>query len=100
MEVLKDAPRTSAFVPVAEHQSTTPVSFHFGPPVLHYYSDRSKVFVLKGELEYAPVLSNFVARSSSQNQADQEQDKSENTNGSSNVAQITLQDIDIWVTSE
>lgn len=95
MEVLTEAPRTGSFVPLAEHQSATPASFHNGPPVLHYYSDRCKVIVLENELQNAPALSEVVAKlSQATHSNDQEQ-----SNGS-HSAKKTLEDIDVWVTSE
>lgn len=95
MEVLKEAPQTGSFVPLAEHQSTTPASFHNGPPVLHYYSDRCKVIVLEHELQNAPVLSEVVTKLSQTNHSN---DQSQ-SNGNDSAKQI-LEEIDVWVTSE
>jgi len=98
MEVLRDAPETGSFVPLAEHQSTTPASFHSGPPVLHYYSDRCQVIVLEEELQNAPALSSFVSKATVPAHPNEAQ-QAEETNGS-HAAQKTLEDVDIWVTSE
>jgi len=98
MEALRVAPNTGSFVPLAEHQSTTPASFHSGPPVLYYYSDRCKVVVLEDELQNAPVLSNFVAKALAPAHSNEPQ-QPEETNGDQG-AQKTLEDVDIWVTSE
>ena len=98
MEVLRQAPRTGSFVPLAEHQSTTPVSFHSGPPVLHYYSDRCKVIVLEDELQHAPALSEFATKLS-QSTRSSEQDQPEETNGN-HSEQKTMEDVDVWATSE
>lgn len=95
MEVLKEAPQTGSFVPLAEHQSTTPASFHNGPPVLHYYSDRCKVIVLEHELRNAPALSEVVTKLS---QATHSNDQGESNGNDS--AKNTLEEIDVWVTSE
>jgi nucleotide-sensitive chloride channel 1A len=98
MEVLRQAPQTGSFVPLAEHQSTTPVSFHSGPPVLHYYSDRCKVIVLEDELQNAPALSEFTAKFS-QTVNSNEQDHAEETNGNHSTQKV-LEEVDVWVTSE
>jgi len=98
METLRDAPKTGSFVPLAEHQSTTPASFHSGPPVLHYYSDRCKIVVLEDELQNVPALSDFVAKASAPAHSNEPQ-QPEETNGS-HATQKTLEDVDIWVTSE
>lgn len=98
MELLTEAPRPSAFVPLSEHQSTTPVSFHSGPAVLHYYSDRCQVIVLEEELQNAPVLLNLVTKASAPAHSN-ERESADDANGH-NPAQKTLEEIDIWVTSE
>lgn len=98
MEALREAPATGSIVPLAEHQSTTPASFHSGPPVLHYYSDRCKVIILEEELQNAPALSSFVVKASAPAHSNELQ-QPEETNGN-HAAQKTLEDIDIWVTSE
>lgn len=98
MEVLQEAPQTSSFVSLVEHQSTTPASFHSGPPVLHYYSDRCKVIVLESEVPSAPALSNLVAKAS-QPQHSNEEPAAQETNGT-HIAQKTIEDVDVWVTSE
>lgn len=98
MEVLSEAPHTGSFVPLAEHQSATPASFHSGPPVLHYYSDRCKLIVLADELQNAPALSSFASKASAPAHTN-EQQATEQINGS-HATQKTLEEIDIWVTSE
>lgn len=98
MEVLREAPQTGSFVPLAEHQSTTPASFHSGPPVLHYYSDRCKVIVLEDELQHAPALAEFTTKAS-QPAHSNEQDLSEETNGDHSTQKV-LEEVDVWVTSE
>lgn len=97
MEVLSEVPHANSFVPLAEHQSMTPASFHSGPPVLYYYSDRCKVLVLEDELQNAPALSNMVRKISTLDNAPEE--AAESANGT-HLKQKTLEEIDIWVTSE
>lgn len=98
MEVLHEAPALDSFVPLAEHQATTPASFHSGPPVLHYFSDQCKVIVLDDELQTAPALSSFVAKAANLAPANEEEPQDE-TNGPG-PAQKSLVDVDIWVTSD
>jgi len=98
MEVLNEAPRTGAFVPLSEHQSTTPASFHSGPAVLHYYSDRCKVIVLDEELQNAPALSNLVSKVSVPAHSN-DNNPADDADGT-NSMQKTLEEIDVWVTSE
>lgn len=97
MEVLREAPKPSSFVPLIEHQSATPASFHSGPPVLHYYSDRSKVIVLEHELESAPAFAPLFTVASAH-----EEENGAQTNGhdSEQHKQKVVEDVDIWVTSE
>ncbi|KAJ5272494.1 hypothetical protein N7478_007619 [Penicillium angulare] len=90
MEPLRTAPEASSFVPIAEHQSRTPSSFHEGPPVLHYHSQRCKVVVLEGDLLSNPALNALrgeVAANGTNAQADGE-------------SEISIEDVDTWVGSE
>lgn len=100
MEVLDSAPSTGSFVPLAEHQSTTPASFHSGPPVLHYYSDRCKVIVLEDELQYSSALANFVTQASQPAHSNEPAAAAEEGTNGTHLAQKSIEDIDVWVTSE
>jgi nucleotide-sensitive chloride channel 1A len=97
MEILRDPPDASAFVPLAEHQSATPASFYLGPPVLHYHSDRSKVRILQRELDNAPaflpLFQSSVDTSSSAPGGDN------HVNGDSN-GERTVDGVDVWATSQ
>ena len=97
MEVLREAPKPSSFVPLIDHQSATPASFYSGPPVLHYYSDRSKVIVLDDEVGSIPAFAPLLAVSTSQ-----QQENGTETNGdhADQTKQRVVEDVDIWVTSE
>lgn len=91
MEPLQTAPETSAFVPLAEHQSRTPSSFHSGPPVLHYHSQRCKVVILERDLLDTPTLNALRGESTA--------------NGDENAAaddekEVAIEGVDTWVTSE
>lgn len=94
MEILREQPQTGSFVPLAEFQSATPETF--AQPVLHYYSDRCKLVVLEEELQNAPTLSEFVNKVS---QPAHSNEPAEDANGTSET-QKTIEDIDVWVTSE
>lgn len=102
MEPLQSAPEESSFVLLADHQARTPVSFHSGPPVLHYHSKRCKVIILDRDLRSIPVLNAIRAS-----------DQPVNGNGNGNAApaaatneeeeedkEIVVDGVDVWVTSE
>lgn len=102
METLTSAPELSSFVPLLEHQSSTPASFASGPPVLHYFSDRCKVIVQEDELQNAPALADLVSKVSGPDHTNSpplKESEETDANGSY-AAQKTLEDIDVWVTSE
>lgn len=101
MEILSEAPKTGSFIPLAEHQSATPASFYTGPPVLHYYSDRCKIVVLESELAHSSALSDLVSKapSTTANGSHETNGHSESNEDQSN-SQKTIEDIDVWVTSE
>ncbi|KAJ5317795.1 hypothetical protein PENANT_c004G10815 [Penicillium antarcticum] len=88
MDVLRNAPEASTFVPLAEHQSRTPSSFYEGPPVLHYHSERCKIVILEHELAATPALSALRGESAA---ASSEQD---------DAKEIAIEGIETWVTSD
>ncbi|PGH16318.1 hypothetical protein AJ79_01860 [Helicocarpus griseus UAMH5409] len=96
MEVLRSAPESSSFVPLAEHQSHTPESFYSGPAVLHHFSERCKVVILERELSKSTALSGLRsnatdggATNGTSAAGDSEEDK-----------EIVIDGVDVWVTSE
>lgn len=95
MEVLNEAPQISSFTPLAEYQSTTPASFS-NPSVLHYYSDRCQLLIEERELSDAPALSNLVQRASAPSHRNE---GSTNGHAEDQLAQKTLESIDVFVTS-
>ena len=97
MEVLREPPNASSFVPLAEHQSATPASFYSGPPVLHYHSDRSKVRVLQSELDSAPAFAPLFQGADAREQTAPNGDGQ--SNGDSDSQQVA-EEVDVWVTSE
>ena len=103
MEVLQEAPNSSTFVPLSEHQSATPASLYSGPPVRHYHSGRCKVVSLERDLYLSPALT-ALARESEKTSTTAE--RATNGNGEQGeeedepVKQKVLGDVDVWVTSE
>lgn len=97
MEVLREAPKPSSFVPLIEHQSTTPASFYSGLPVLHYYSDRSKLIVLEHEIDSAPTFAPILAAASAHQQENGTQTIEDQADQNK---QKVVEVVDIWVTSE
>ena len=105
MEILHEAPKPSSFIPLIEHQSATPASFYIGPPVLYYYSDRSKLIVLEHEAQSVPALMPLLSHSTSQAQSEQQ---TSDTNGTSTNGgdsdgigkQKAIEELDVWVTSD
>jgi nucleotide-sensitive chloride channel 1A len=103
MEVLREAPNASTFIPLSEHQSATPASFYSGPPVLHYHSGRCKVVILERDLNLSPALT-ALAREAEKTSATAEPvtngngEQGEEEDGP--VEQKVLGDVDVWVTSE
>ncbi|KAH8423555.1 Voldacs domain-containing protein [Aspergillus melleus] len=98
MEPLRTAPETSSFVPLAEHQSRTPSSFHSGPAVLHYHSKQCKLVVLENDLVASPALSAIRGPSA---EVDGSSDSAPNgANGESEGKEIVVDGVDVWVTSD
>ncbi len=104
MEVLHEPPKASSFTPLAEHQSTTPASFYSGPPVLHYYSDRSKLIVLEDEVEsisaFTPLLQHATSASQPHSNAGESNGHAADTPPQAPSTQKVLDDVDVWVTSD
>lgn len=105
MEVIAEAPEANSFVPLIEHQSATPASFYSGPPVLHYYSQRCKILVLESDVAKSAAIQR-LAQGGGQGNAT---NGGSSTNGASSnelptaeegVAPQTIDNIDVWVTSE
>jgi chloride channel, nucleotide-sensitive, 1A len=107
MEIILEAPEVTAFVPLIEHQSTTPASFYSGPPVLHYHSQRCKVIVLESDLNKSAALQRLA-------QGGEKLSTNGNRNGNNSngdevgvlppvehtSVQRVVGNIDVWVTSE
>ncbi|KAJ5104434.1 hypothetical protein NUU61_001781 [Penicillium alfredii] len=97
MEVLSTAPEESSFVPLAEHQSRTPSSFHTGPPVLYYHSQRCKVVILERDLVATHALNALRGEAALANGANgassgEAQDEDEK--------EVAIEAVDTWVTSD
>ena len=89
MEILHEAPQQSAFVSLAEHQAQTPQSFYSGPPVLHHRSPNARLVITSAEARGNPALSKLVGITPADEAA---------TDG--DAANLVINDVDIWVTSE
>lgn len=105
MEILREAPKASSFVPLIEHQSATPASFYSGPPVLHYYSDRSKLIILEHEIGSVGAFAPLLERPTCQTRSQPHANGTEGTNGNAEEpheqgVQKVVEDVDVWVTSE
>lgn len=96
MEVLREAPKVTSFIPLVEHQSATPASFYSGPPVLHYYSDRCKVLILDRDLSSVPALAEFANGGTGETGTTTIGDGARLDEG----VYKTIEEVDIWVTSE
>lgn len=90
MEVLQTAPETSAFVALSEHQSRTPSSFHTGPAILHYHSQRCKIVILENDLVGNSALNALRGESAPANEGNPETEDKE----------VAIENVDTWVTSE
>ncbi|OAP61470.1 hypothetical protein AYL99_03673 [Fonsecaea erecta] len=103
MEILREPPKASSFVPLIEHQSATPASFYSGPPVLHYYSDRSKLVVLEHEARSVPAFAPLLEHPSSEAQPQQPHHANgTEANGDFEMRgqQKVVDNVDVWVTSD
>lgn len=96
MEVLREAPKVTSFIPLVEHQSATPASFYSGPPVLHYYSDRCEVLILDRDLSSVPAIAAFANGHKIQAETATNGDGAHESEG----VYKTIEEVDIWVTSE
>ncbi len=97
MEILREPPNASSFVPLAEHQSATPASFYLGPPVLHYHSDRSKVRILQRDVGSATAFAPLFQSADTVAQTSQNGDAQ--SNGEPDMQKVA-EDVDVWVTSK
>ncbi|KAJ5177184.1 uncharacterized protein N7482_003061 [Penicillium canariense] len=98
MEVFHTSPEASSFVTIAEHQSRTPSSFHSGPPVLHYHSQRCKVVILERDLLATPALNALRGESASANgtSAGDAAQEAQDDEGH----EVAIEGVDTWVTSD
>lgn len=81
---------------LAEHQSRTPSSFHSGPPVLHYHSQRCKVVILERDLVATPALNTLRGAQASTNGTTEAAQASQEDEGN----EVAIDGVDTWVTSE
>ncbi|KAF7510222.1 hypothetical protein GJ744_006918 [Endocarpon pusillum] len=104
MEIITEAPEVTSFVPLIEHQSTTPASFYSGPPVLHYHSQRCKLILLESDMSKSAAVQRLAQASEKLNTLNGESANGGDVEAQSLVEEISVQriisDIDVWVTSE
>jgi chloride channel, nucleotide-sensitive, 1A len=97
MEAMIEPPQSSTFIPLAEHRSATPASFYSGPPVLHYYSDRSKLLVLERDVSSnALLLPLFKDAKGTHENGDA---PTNGTSAATDESQRVIEDVDVWVAS-
>ncbi|PYI06132.1 hypothetical protein BO78DRAFT_430040 [Aspergillus sclerotiicarbonarius CBS 121057] len=92
MELLTTPPDTTSFIPLAEHQSRTPSSFHSGPAVLYSHHQNCKLVILERDVLAIPALG-----------ALRESPSTATANGTSTTdedKEIVIQGVNVWVTSE
>lgn len=97
METIHDAPTATSFVPLSTHQAQTPDSFFTEPPVLYHHSPSTKLSVQSSELLHAPIIAKLF-----ENETPQTNGSAGTTNGDreGEDRELSLEGIDVWVTSE
>lgn len=97
MEILPSLPNQSDYTLLAEHQAQTPASFYNGPPVLYLVSRHSTLLARQSDFNSIPA---FTRLAGIESQAVNGHDNGTDTTARESDVDITLPDIDIWVTSE
>ena len=102
MEIIHEAPKSESFTPLAVYQSQTPESFFYGPPVLYHHSQSATLSINKSDLECAPILSRLAegAHKASNGTSSAVNGNSHNEEGDDEDEELSIPNIDIWVTSE
>ncbi len=104
MEIISKAPEVTAFVPLIEHQSTTPASFYSGPPVLHYHSQRCKVIVLESDIPKSVAVQRLAQEGEKLNTLNGDTanrvDVEAQSSADETPVRRVISNIDVWVTSE
>jgi chloride channel, nucleotide-sensitive, 1A len=105
MEILREAPNINSFIPLSDHQSTTPASFYSGPPVLHFHSSRCKVLILERDLSLsAPLAALAPDALHAQELGANGHRLNAHTNSEDNMAeedgQRLIEDVEVLVTSQ
>ncbi|PYH98642.1 hypothetical protein BO71DRAFT_480153, partial [Aspergillus ellipticus CBS 707.79] len=98
MEPLTTAPETNTFVPLAEHQSRTPSSFHSGPAVLHYHQQNCTLVVSERDLLSIPALN--ALRDASTTTAATAAPTNGHTDDDIPDKEIVIPGVSVWVTSD
>lgn len=53
---IRAVPKVDEFTLLSDYQSTTPLSFHEGKPVLHYHASGAKAWLPKDQQSQMPVF--------------------------------------------
>ncbi|KAL9114103.1 MAG: hypothetical protein Q9227_001875 [Pyrenula ochraceoflavens] len=98
MEILRDTPKAEDFIPLAEHQSATPASFHSGPAILYHHGANCKLSISEDDLRLSSAL-NVLQSSRAKTQP------APTVNGDAPLldgvsSDQVLEGIDVWVTSQ
>ncbi|OJI81874.1 hypothetical protein ASPTUDRAFT_45192 [Aspergillus tubingensis CBS 134.48] len=91
MESITAPPDTTTYIPLAEHQSRTPSSFHSGPPILYSQHQNCKLVLLEREALAVPALG--ALRDASTANGTTEEEAAEDK-------EIVIPGVNVWVTSE
>ena len=98
MEVIHEVPSSDAYIPLLTHQSQTPESFYSDPPILYHHSPSATLQLRASNVVVAPVFSGFAggapinrANGSATANGDHEEEEDR---------ELSIPNVDIWVTSE
>ena len=92
LQELTTPPSIADYTPLSEHQAATPSHFFGAKPVLHLYCPASRLLISQAELDSRPLFAALHQTPA--------------TNGSAGAAngtqeeQVSVENVDIWVTSE
>ena len=110
MEIIRQEPWVSDYVPLSTHQSQTPVSFYLGPPVLYHRCPSSVIRISQHDLELAPAFAPLVAGGIKVNAGGAnghggpvEGDgnvETEEAEAEDQGEEIEMSGVDVWITSE
>ncbi|KAL9085596.1 MAG: hypothetical protein Q9165_007496 [Trypethelium subeluteriae] len=98
VNIIQSAPALENFTPLAEHQEQTPDTFFGGKPILHFHSTNAQLLIEKDALEANEAFSGLYNAQHEPTRAGAPVNG--DTAADTTRTQITVPDIDLWVTSE